>query len=178
MTTTSYTDPYFWRAASTTDPLGNTTYYNYYNVKNFSAGSTMGIGQTESGMIWNNGHSTTDIVTTADALGRPFLTQTRQAPGSGSFDTVETDYDTSGNVNQQSRPFSCTLGHGLSYCSGLVTTTTYDALHRPLVVTGAGGATSTYSYSSNDVEITNGPTQFFSKELNTMPWADLPRPAR
>ena len=110
MTTTNYTDPYFWRPASTTDPLGNTTYYNYYNVKNFSAGSTMGIGQTESGMIWNSGHSTTDTVTTADALGRPFLTQTRQAPGSGNFDTVETDYDTIGNVNQQSRPFSCALG--------------------------------------------------------------------
>ena len=32
-------------------------------------------------------------------------------------------------------------------------------------MTGAGGATSTYSYSSNDVEITNGPTQYFGKEL-------------
>ena len=165
ITTMSYTDPDFWRLASTTDALGNTTAYNYYNVTNFSGGSGMGVGQTESGMIWNNGHSTSDSVITLDTLGRPFLSQRRQAPGSGSFDTVETDYDTLGNANQQSQPFTCSLGHGLSSCTAPVTTASHDALHRPLLVTSPGGATAAYAYNLNDVEITAGPTQYFSKEL-------------
>ena len=165
ITHSSYTDPDFWRLASTTDALGNTTAYNYYNVTNFSGGLAMGIGQTESGIIWNNGHSTSDYVSTPDALGRPLLGQRRQAPGSGNFDTVETDYDSVGNVSKQSQPFSCSLGHGLASCSGPVTTVTHDALQRPLLVTGPAGETTAYAYNLNDVEITTGPTQFFNKEL-------------
>ena len=46
ITSTSYTDAYFWRPASTTDALGNVTHYSYYPA----LGS---VGQIESAMSLN-----------------------------------------------------------------------------------------------------------------------------
>ena len=44
---TSYGDAYFWRPASTTDPLGNVTYYNYYGTSNNPGGSQCHLGRAD-----------------------------------------------------------------------------------------------------------------------------------
>ena len=88
---TSYSDPDFWRPAYTRDALGYTTYYNYYGVNNFGTTAVTAVGQMESVMTFSNGnggYSTTDVLTTSDGLGRPYLQQSREATGSGSWDTV------------------------------------------------------------------------------------------
>ncbi len=90
-----------------------------------------------------------------DALGRAHLQQTRQAPGSSSFDSAETDYDSFGRPSRLTMPYSGTAGQTNS--SGPATTTTYDAVSRPLTVTDGGGGTLTYTYNQNDVLIAAGP---------------------
>lgn len=139
----SYTlDRFYWRPESSTDQLGNVTNYSYLSV----------FGQVEAAMTFNGSLSTVDTVSTPDSLGRPYLQQTRQGPGSANFDTVETDYDASGNVSKITVPFTSTLGLGDNSKIGV--TTTYDALHRPLLVTDAGGGTTGYSYTVNDALVT------------------------
>ena len=89
---TSYTDQYYWRPASVGDQLSppKVTSYTYPAV-----------GQVEAVMTFSNGNggnSTSDLLTTHDSLGRPYLQQTREGPGSGNWDTVQYMYDTSGRV--------------------------------------------------------------------------------
>ena len=103
-TSASYTaDHYFWRPESTTDQSGNPTQYSYYPTLSI-------VGQVES--IMNYGSSTTDVLTTPDNLGRPYLQQTREGPSSGNWDTVQLTYDTSGRTQYVSRPFVSTAGNG------------------------------------------------------------------
>jgi RHS repeat-associated protein len=141
-TATSVADP-FWRVSSVTDPLGNVT-----NIT-FTATST------ESSLVFNNNASTTDVLTTFDGLGRRVLKQTRQAPGSSNWDTVAYGYDAIGRQSSISLPCAATTGAG---CSGPATTTTYDALGRPTLVTDSGGGTTAYTYNNNDTLISIGPT--------------------
>src|SRR5579859_7982642 len=157
-TTFTWADPNFWRPTSVTDPLSNVTQTNY-------AGPTL----SETSMWFNNNNSLTDSIPTLDGLGRPHVMQRRQGPGSlfNVLDSVETDYDSDG------RPSLTTVGYvasntGQSYCNSRNppqgnctppgTTTTYDALNRPLHVQDAGGGTVDYSYNANDVLITVGST--------------------
>src|SRR5579859_2490449 len=156
VTSFAYNDPNFWRPTSVTDPLGNVTQTNY-------AGPTL----SETSMWFNNNNSFTDSIPILDGLGRPHVMQQRQGPGNllSVFDSVETDYDSNG------RPSLTTVGYvassiGQSYCNSRNppqgnctppgTTTTYDALNRPLHVQDAGGGTVDYSYNANDVLITVG----------------------
>src|SRR5579859_5472494 len=158
VTSFAYNDPNFWRPTSVTDPLGNVTQTNY-------AGPTL----SETSMWFNNNNSFTDSIPILDGLGRPHVMQQRQGPGNllSVFDSVETDYDSNG------RPSLTTVGYvassiGQSYCNSRNppqgnctppgTTTTYDALNRPLHVQDAGGGTVDYSYNANDVLITVGST--------------------
>src|SRR5579859_6277967 len=155
-TTFTWADSNFWRPTSVTDPLSNVTQTNY-------AGPTL----SETSMWFNNNNSLTDSIPTLDGLGRPHVMQRRQGPGSlfNVLDSVETDYDSDG------RPSLTTVGYvasntGQSYCNSRNppqgnctppgTTTTYDALNRPLHVQDAGGGTVDYSYNANDVLITVG----------------------
>ena len=93
---------------STTDPLGHTTQFAYDlgdvvaitdplgNATNY----TYGAGGTsfESSLLFNNGQSTVDMLTTPDGLGRVGVTQRRQAPGSANFDSTVQWFDTNGRL--------------------------------------------------------------------------------
>ena len=143
-TTTAYTDPYFWRPASVTDPTSAVVNYTYVDPT-----------QTESVLSFNGGSSASDAFATYDSQGRRLLTQSRQAPGSTNFDTVETDYDSLGRPARTTLPFTTTAGTTNSSAPG--TTKTYDALSRVTAVNDSGSGTLTKVYSQNDVLMTRGP---------------------
>ena len=146
-TTTAYSDPKFWRAASVTDPTNAVT--------NFSYATSSPFNWSESTLTFNNGNSVVDSRTTLDTLGRPHVQQKRQGPASSSYDSTETDYDKLGRVNRVTVPYSGTAGQTSSTAPS--TTTTYDALSRVLIVTDGGGGTNTSSYNQNDALVTIGP---------------------
>ncbi len=143
-TTTAYSDPYFWRPASITDPTSAVANYTYPNQT-----------QVESVLSFNSGNSASDVLVTFDDLGRQRLSQSRQAPGSTNFDTAETDYDSLGRPYKKTLPFTSTAGTTNSSAPG--TTKTYDALSRVTGITDSGGGTLTKSYPQNDVLVTRGP---------------------
>ncbi len=68
---------------------------------------------------------------------------------------METDYDSLGRVARVTVPYTGVAGQTSSSAPG--TTTTYDALSRPLTVTDGGGGVTSYSYAQNDVLVTVGP---------------------
>jgi len=144
VTTTAWADPDFWRPASATDPTNATVNFTYN-------------GQTsaEASLNFNSGNSTADSLATVDSLGRIHVQQARQAPGSANFDSVEQDYDTLGRPSRATLPYAGTAGQTNS--SAPSTTTTFDALGRPTLVSDAGGGFVAYSYSQNDVFVTIGP---------------------
>jgi YD repeat-containing protein len=142
---TTYSDADFWRPASTIDRLNNSTTFTY-------SGQT----QVESTMNFNNPTSTSDTLVTLDGLGRTHITQTKQSQSSSTYDSVETDYDALSRAYKVTVPYSATA-HQLCSVSCNATTTTYDALGRPLTVTDAGGGKVTSSYSQNDVLATLSP---------------------
>jgi hypothetical protein len=158
ITTMAYTDPYFWRPASIADPTGATTNYCYGLLSGSTC--TLSPNQTESALTFNGGNSAADILTNLDGLGRVHVRQTRQAPGSSNFDSVETDYDTLGRVSRTTLPYTASAGQTNSTVAS--TTRTYDGMSRPLTVIDGGGGTTTYSYGNpgnqkNDVLITESP---------------------
>jgi RHS repeat-associated protein len=141
---TNYTtDPYFWRPNSTQDPLGNTTSLTY-----------TGATQVESVLPVTSG-SSADVLSTLDSLGRTYVTQKRQAPGSSNFDTGTTFYDSVGRPYRSTMP--CQETAGVACPTTPATTTTYDGAGRPLQVQDAGGGTITYTYNQNDVLQQIGP---------------------
>lgn len=145
-------DPY-WRPLSVTDPTGAVTTTCYGLVSNGACSPNA--NQTESVLSFNSGASAVDKLVTRDGLGHPTIAQTRQAPSSTNFDTVSTSYDLQGRVASVSVP--CVQTTSQPCPSSPVTTTTYDALSRPLLITDGGGGTTNYTYSANDTLITTGP---------------------
>jgi RHS repeat-associated protein len=157
-TTTAYTDAYFWRPASVTDPTNAATSFCYGLVTGGTC--TLIPTQVESTLSFNSGTSTVDTLTTLDGLGRSNVQQTRQAPGSSNFDSVESDYDALGRVRRVTLPYSGTAGQTNS--SVAATTTSYDALSRPLTVLDGGNGSTIYYYGqpgsqNNDVLVTRSP---------------------
>ena len=144
--TTSYTDSYFWRPASTTDPLNNTTAYSYISPN-----------QVESAVTFNGGGSTADKLTTLDALGRLSLSQTREGPGSSTWDTTEYIYNGSGEVSWITLPFPGPAGQTQGNLPA--TEFSYDALGRYLDISGGPWSSfdTHYTYNFNDVEVTLNP---------------------
>ena len=151
-TTTNYNDANYWRPTSVVDPFPATTTFSY------------GTTYAESKLNFNGSTSTVDNRTTVDGLGRPHVSQRAQSQASSSYDSVETDYDSVGRVWRVSLPYSASAG-GLYGGSTYASTTTYDALGRPLTVTDGGGGTTSYSYSKNDVYVSvNAPAGEYSKD--------------
>ncbi len=149
VTTTDFTfggaDP-FWRPKASSDPLGNQTIFGYqpnatYSQPLFFSALTFGA-------------STVSHYSYGDALGRKLNDQIQQGPSSSNFDTTSYTYDSYGRPTIVSIP--CVVSYA-GTCPTPATTTTYDALNRPLTVTDAGGGTLSSSYSVNDVLVTRGP---------------------
>ena len=85
-TSFGYNDPNYWRLKSITDPASAVTNISYFTSP-FASESTLNFNGTTS---------TVDSRTTLDGLGRAQIVQRRQAQGSTSYDSVETDYDSVG----------------------------------------------------------------------------------
>jgi RHS repeat-associated protein len=143
-TTTTYNDQYFWRPVSVTDPLTNVTTIGYeINPTALWTSAT-----------FNNNQSVANTGNGFDGLGRLVVQNHLQAPGANSYDQVTQSYDSNGRPWKTSVP--C-VNTGAWTCPNTATTTTYDALNRPLLTTDGGAGTISYSYSQNDVLITVGP---------------------
>jgi RHS repeat-associated protein len=142
--TTTYNDPYFWRPNSVQDPASNVTNISYNNATSI-----------ETSLLFNGGSSTVDVLATADALGRPYIVQTKEGPSSGTYDSTETDYDSLGRPSRRTLPYSGAAGQSNS--SAPATNVTYDTLGRRTGLTDSGGRSVTFSYSQNDTYRTVGP---------------------
>jgi RHS repeat-associated protein len=148
---TSYTDPDFWRPHSTTDRAGNTTTYTYSPDANTSLPT-----QTESTLLFNSNNSVVDELTTVDGFGRVMLSQRKQGPSATNYDTTETDYDTAGcGGSRTTLPYSATQGQTNSSAPG--TGINYDGACRTSSATDSGGGSTTSTYTYNDTYETRGP---------------------
>jgi RHS repeat-associated protein len=156
--TTTYTyanDKYFWRPDSVADATGATINYCYGLLTSSAGTCTLYPTQVESTLNFNSNNSTVDKLATLDGLGRPHVRQNRQSPTATSFDSAEVDYDTLGRPSRTTLPYSGTSGQTNSGAPAV--NTTYDAMSRTHTVTDAGGGTTTYGYSQNDVLMTVSP---------------------
>ena len=136
-TTNFSTDPDFWRPNSIVDQLSN--------VKNLTY---TGATSAESSLLFSSG-STVDVRQTVDSLGRLHVSQVRQGPSSSTYDSVETDYDSSGRLDRTTLPYGGTAGQTNSSAPSV--NVSYDALGRRYQVSDSAGKIVTFTYSQNDV---------------------------
>lgn len=150
--TVTYSDPYFWRPASTADAMSNVTNLTYTPTT------------VESAL--NFASSTSDQLTTVDAFGRASLVQTKQGPGAVTFDSTQTAYGWNGigAYTTKSVPYAGSSGQGAPGGTA-VTTTQYDALGRVASVTDGAGGTVTYTYTNQDVLQSVQGVQTFKKQF-------------
>jgi RHS repeat-associated protein len=144
VTSTTYSDPYFWRPVSIIDQENNSTGF-YYGT------NPMTVVQE---LFFNSNQSVADTNLGFDGLGRQIVTNHLQSPSSGYYDQVVQSFDTNGRLWKTSAPCVTT---GAWTCPTTAQTITYDPLNRPSQVTDAGGGTTTYTYPQNDILITVGP---------------------
>ena len=143
--TTDYsTDAGFWRPDYTLDQLNNKTTLAY-------SGQTI----AESTLLFNSSSSVADSRSTLDGLGRLILNQRAQTPSLTEYDTSETDFNIIGQASRSTMLFQAAAGGTNS--SAPATTTVYDALGRPTLVTDGGGGTVSYTYTGHDVLQAIGP---------------------
>lgn len=136
----NYNDP-LWRLTSVQDPTGAETAYNYLSPTT-----------EETVQPVNGSSSAVDRLTTLDGLGRAIFVQTRQAPASSSFDSIQYGYgwNSTGAVTTTSMPY--VGGQAQSAPAGTaLTTTQYEALGRVQSITDGGGGTLSKTYNKNDV---------------------------
>ncbi len=135
-TTTSYTDPYFWRPASISFPDGGQTSWTYNSQTSTTSTTKM--------------NSSQNIVTTQllDGLGRNKEQQLTSDPEGVVY--TDTTYDTLGRIYTVSNPYRSTSDptYGL-------TTNGYDALSRATSVTLQDGSVSNVSYPNNTITATD-----------------------
>ncbi len=142
------TNAYFWLPDYTKDPEGNVTNFAY-----------TGLSSVESSLDFNGSASTVDILSTADDLGRPYLSQVKESPSSTSYDTTETDYNSDGMAYNVSLPFTRMAGAGNSSAT-YQKRETFDALGRPTQINDDASPTKlnvTLAYTQNDTLRTRGP---------------------
>src|ERR1700722_1853778 len=142
----TYNDPDFWRPNSSSDQASNVTNVTY-------AGQT----SAEASLTFNSSSSTSDVLGNVDGLGRMQVSQVLEAPGSSTYDSIETNYDIVGRPSKVSLPYSGSAGQTNSTAPG--TSTTYDALNRMYQVTDSETPprTVTFAYTQNDAYRTLGP---------------------
>jgi RHS repeat-associated protein len=142
---TGYGDSNFWRPTSSTDQLSNVTSISYPS-------ST----QVESVLPVVAGTSVVDMLSTTDLLGRRFVSQQRQAPGSGNFDSTQVTYNSSGRVASEVLPYQAGGGQGATNPHGV--SILYDGIGRPLSKSDSGNGSIIYNYNYNDVLEDAGPS--------------------
>jgi RHS repeat-associated protein len=145
----TYNDTYFWRPNGTTDQLSNQTAIWYQPNSSYCCPWMI-----TSALTFNSNSSVVEHLQYKDGLGRTYVDQYSQSPGSATADSVSYTFDSNGRPYSVSMP--CSVGNA-GTCSTPKTTQTYDALNRPLVTTDGGGGTASYSYSNNDVYVAIGP---------------------
>jgi len=138
-------DAFFWRPNSVQDAAGALTSIVY-------TGQT----QMESTMNFNGAISTADVLTTLDSQGRPLYRQTKQSPSANNYDSAQNVYDAVDALLKTTVPYVGTAGQPGPQGTP-ATTTNYDALGRPTLVTDGGGGTVTSTYTKNDVLQAIGP---------------------
>jgi RHS repeat-associated protein len=131
----AYNDP-FWRITKFTDQETNSTNTSY------------GPNPPTVESILNFGTSTVDKFRQVNVNALTAYSQQLEAPSSSNWDTVQSGYvwGSTGETTSTSMPCITTKGTG---CTNGVTTTTHDALGRPLVQTDGGGGTITYTYTGS-----------------------------
>ena len=140
VTNVAWSDPYYWRPASTTDPAGNPTTFYYQPNSTYSAPWATASFLTFNGNAWE-----ASDIKYLDGLGRVYVDQRAQGPGSSTADTVSYTFDANGRLHSTSMP--CSVGLSSTCSTTPATTQTYDALNRPLVTTdGAGELQHTPTY--------------------------------
>jgi RHS repeat-associated protein len=147
-TTTAYSDADYWRPASVTDPLGNQKVYYYQpnaTYPSYEIAWTMG---------FNSGNSAASDFQYLDGLGRTYVDQHEQSPGSSSLDSVSYTFDSNGRPYSVSMP--CVISWG-GTCSTPQKTQTYDALGRTTKISDNSTGYRSFAYSQNDVYVTRGP---------------------
>jgi RHS repeat-associated protein len=143
----SSNDPW-WRPITTTDWLGTTTGYTYPTNSSNTSSITKSFED----------HSPSQLtLTTYDGLSRPILNQARQGPTSSTYSSIANTYSYSslGYSMWSSTPYSGAAGSYMT--SGAGNTSIQDALGNPTLSSDAGGGTTSYSYSLNDVDVSLGP---------------------
>ncbi len=123
------------------DSAHPTLQVGYNNLTN---GMRIDLQQRISGVTYYALHNT------YDGLGRKIKTETGSVTN-GTFslyNTVTADFDAYGRVIRQSTPFSASL-------PAAYTTTTYDALGRPLIITAPDGTGASYAYDGLITSVTD-----------------------
>lgn len=142
VTSTTYSDPYFWRPASTSLPDGGQTSWTYNSETSITTTTKM--------------NSSQNIVSTVllDGLGRTSQTQLTSDPEGADYSVAS--YDALGRPYQTYNSTRCsppTTNCGES--SWGYTTTAYDALSRSTSVTLQDGSIFSTSYANNTVTTTD-----------------------
>jgi YD repeat-containing protein len=142
-TTTTYSDPYFWRPDHQDLADGGRTSWAYNSPTSLTTTTKMNASQ--------------NVVSTSllDTLGRPSQNQLTSDP-QGTDYTITT-YDSLGRPQYTYNPTRCippTTKCGSEPTWGK-TTYAYDALSRPTTVTDPDNSASTASYSNNSVTVTD-----------------------
>jgi RHS repeat-associated protein len=142
-TTISYGGP-VWQPTGITMPSGTVDI----------AYSSQAVSTTQS---FNNGNSVDAEVTCFDGWGRAYIRQRQEGPGSSNYVSVETQFDSLGRVSGTTVPYQGGYCAAAPSTQPLATSTTYDALGRVASVSNAGGATTTETYTENDIVTSLGP---------------------
>ena len=139
-----YADSNFWRPTSSTDQLSNVTSISYPSTT-----------QVETILPVIAGTSVVDMLSTTDSQGRPFVSQQRQAPGSGNFDSTQVTYNSTGWIASEVLPYQAGAGQSATAPKGV--SIVYDGIGRPLSKSDSGNGSIIYNYTYNDVLETAGP---------------------
>lgn len=87
-------------------------------------------------------------------MGHPDDDQACETQNCATLDTVTSAYDSNGRLHTTSLPCATSWDDP---CATAAQTFTYDALNRPYQIVDAGGGTTTYTYSQNDVLVVLSP---------------------